>query len=97
VENREDSDGLMKESFPEGKYADVPGLCKAATVQGIEEQGWSLNPGRYVGVSQNTVDQLDFFERMTELSEEFERLNADARVLERRISGNIASLLEDAR
>src|ERR1019366_7557824 len=33
------------------KFADVPGLCRAATLQEIEAQGWSLNPGRYVGVA----------------------------------------------
>jgi type I restriction enzyme M protein len=43
----------MKENFPKGKYQDVAGLCKAATLKGIEEQGWSLNPGRYVGVVDN--------------------------------------------
>ena len=32
-------------------YADTPGLCKAATLAEIEAQGWSLNPGRYVGVA----------------------------------------------
>ncbi len=31
-------------------YADIPGLCKAATLAEIETQGWSLNAGRYVGV-----------------------------------------------
>ena len=29
------------------QYADVVGLCKAATLKEIEAQGWSLNPGRY--------------------------------------------------
>ena len=43
---------LMKEHFPRGKYADVPGLCKDATINEIEAQGWSLNPGRYVGVAE---------------------------------------------
>ena len=28
------------------KFADVPGLCRAATLKEIEAQGWSLNPGR---------------------------------------------------
>jgi type I restriction enzyme M protein len=32
-------------------YADVAGLCKVATLKEIEGQGWSLNPGRYVGVA----------------------------------------------
>ena len=40
---------LFAERFPDGVYADVPGLCKVATIEEIEAQGWSLNPGRYVG------------------------------------------------
>ena len=32
-------------------YRDIPGLCRAATLQEIEAQGWSLNPGRYVGAT----------------------------------------------
>ena len=36
---------------PTPTYADVPGLCKVATLAEIEAQGWSLNPGRYVGVA----------------------------------------------
>ncbi|WP_294261326.1 N-6 DNA methylase [Propionivibrio sp.] len=32
-------------------YRVVPGLCKAATLADVEAQGWSLNPGRYVGVA----------------------------------------------
>ncbi|HRG59983.1 MAG TPA: class I SAM-dependent DNA methyltransferase [Bacteroidia bacterium] len=40
----------LNERFPNGVYEDVTGLCKAATFAEIEEQDWSLNPGRYVGV-----------------------------------------------
>lgn len=40
----------LNERFPNGVYEDVTGLCKAATLKDIEEQDWSLNPGRYVGV-----------------------------------------------
>lgn len=40
----------INERFPNGVYEDVTGLCKAATLAEIEEQDWSLNPGRYVGV-----------------------------------------------
>ncbi|MDZ7808366.1 MAG: N-6 DNA methylase [Gracilimonas sp.] len=35
----------MNELFPNGEYEDIPGLCKVATVEEIEAQGWSLNPG----------------------------------------------------
>jgi type I restriction enzyme M protein len=84
---------LMKESFPKGKYADVAGLCKVATLAEIEAQGWSLNPGRYVGVAERAADDFEFRERLEQLNEELEALNAEARELEERIAENIASLL----
>jgi type I restriction enzyme M protein len=38
-------------TLPGGRiYRDVPGLCAVKTRAEIEAQGWSLNPGRYVGV-----------------------------------------------
>ena len=55
------------------KYADVPGLCKAATLKEIEAQGWSLNPGRYVGVAPGEeVSDEDFKEQLETLNEELE-------------------------
>jgi hypothetical protein len=61
-------------------YADVPGLCKAATLAEIEAQGWSLNPGRYVGVAPGEdVSDEDFKEQLETLNEELESLNAQAR------------------
>ena len=93
-ENLHDSAELMAEHFPDGKYADVAGLCKAATLTEIEAQGWSLNPGRYVGVTARVEDDFDFKERLEELNEELENLNAEARELEERIAENVAKLLE---
>ncbi|MFQ5473754.1 MAG: SAM-dependent DNA methyltransferase, partial [Dehalococcoidia bacterium] len=60
----------------------------------IEAQGWSLNPGRYVGVAERPDDDGDFFERLEELNEELEGLNVEAHELEDRIAGNVAKLLE---
>ena len=65
-ENRHESESMLAERFPDGKYADVPGLCKVATIQEIEGQGWSLNPGRYVGVAAREEDDGDFYERLEE-------------------------------
>ncbi len=90
-----DSAALMAEHFPDGAYADVPGLCKVATLDEIEAQGWSLNPGRYVGVAAREEDDFDFQERLQELNEELETLNAEARDLEERIAQNVALLLEE--
>ena len=87
-------DAETKKHFPKGKYKDVPGLCKVATLKEIEAQGWSLNPGRYVGVTERAADDFDFKERLEELNEELETLNAEARELEERIAENVAQLLE---
>lgn len=93
------SEALMKEHFGKTfrKYADVPGLCKVATVKEVEAQGWSLNPGRYVGVREQEDDGLDFAERLRELNEELEALNAEARTVEERIPENVTRLLESAK
>lgn len=90
------SEQLMQEHFPDGSYVDVPGLCKVATLDEIEEQGWSLNPGRYVGVTAKAPDDFVFAEKLEELNEELEVLNAEARELEERIAENVTRLLEEA-
>ena len=75
-------------------YADIPGLCKAATIAEIEAQGWSLNPGRYVGVAPGEdVSDEDFKEQLQALNEELETLNAQARTLEQTIAANVAGIL----
>jgi type I restriction enzyme M protein len=76
-------------------YEDIPGLCKAATVKEIETQGWSLNPGRYVGVAPGeAVSDEDFKQQLESLNEELETLNAQARDLEKIIAANVAEMLE---
>ncbi len=75
-------------------YADVPGLCKAATLAEIKAQGWSLNPARYVGVAPGEdVSDEDFNEQLETLNEELESLNAQARELEQAIAANVAEIL----
>ena len=92
-ENDEGSDELMAANFPEGPYVDVPGLCRAATVEEIEAQGWSLNPGRYVGVAAGVQEDFEFTERLEDLNEELERLNVEATLLQERIAENVAEVL----
>lgn len=85
---------LMKEHFPDGVYTDVSGLCKVATAGEIEAQGWSLNPGRYVGVAPRAEEEFDFKERLQEFHEELETLYAKARELEEQITRNVTRILE---
>ena len=85
---------MLREVFPDDEYIDVLGLCKEATLEEVEEQGWSLNPGRYVGVAPREEEDFDFFERLEDLNEELEVLNAEARELEGQVAENISLLLE---
>jgi type I restriction enzyme M protein len=76
-------------------YVDVPGLCKAATIAEIEAQGWSLNPGRYVGVAPGEeVSDEDFSVQLAAMNEELMRLNLEAKKLEQVIASNIAGMLK---
>ena len=76
-------------------YGDVPGLCKAATTKEIAAQGWSLNPGRYVGVAPGEeVSDEDFKGKLEALNEELEKLTGQAHALESTIAKNAAEILE---
>jgi type I restriction enzyme M protein len=94
TESEAASTELMKQSFPKGKYVDVAGLCKVATLAEIEAQAWSLNPGRYVGVAERAPDDFEFAVRLEELNEELETLNSEASELQEKIAENVQSLLE---
>ncbi len=94
IETDAGSEKLMKDHFPKGKYKDIDGLYKVETIDKIREHGYSLNPGRYVGVTEKPEDDFDFYERLEELNEELEQLNVEARDMEDRIAGNVGILLE---
>ena len=78
--------------FGEGKYQDVLGLCKIATIDDIEEKNFSLTPGAYVGVAEEEDDGVDFHERMKEIHAELLRLNEEANGLMKEISENMKGL-----
>jgi type I restriction enzyme M protein len=90
----EDQIAALKSSIKNRKYADIAGLCKLATLKEVEAQGWSLNPGRYVGVTEKNFDNVDFPARLEELNNELEVLNSEADELEQKISDNVKMLLE---
>lgn len=93
IETRAGSSLLIDQTFPEGRYSNVAGLCAVATLGDIEEQGWSLNPGRYVGVAATEDDGVDFRIRLAELTEGMEKLNREAAHLQECIAATVAELL----
>lgn len=78
----------LTEKFGEGEYADIPGLCKVATLEEIEAKGYSLTPGAYVGVAPTEDDGVDFHQRMTEIHQELCSLQAESNRLMETISKN---------
>ena len=72
---------LVSKFGEDGKYENVLGLCKIATIQEIEEKNYSLTPGAYVGVAEQEDDGVDFHERMNEIHAELAKLNQEANVL----------------
>lgn len=93
----------LYEKFGNGEYQDILGLCKVAYITdeakgddkdgiSIEEKGWSLTPGAYVGVAPVEDDGVDFEERMSEIHRELLSLQAESNNLMDTISQNMKDM-----
>ena len=80
--------------FPQALFEDVPGLCKAVSIDDIAANDYSLTPGRYVGVAAAAEDdEDDFAETLRGIHAELAELNDKAVELAGRIAGNFEELL----
>ncbi|MDO8335597.1 MAG: class I SAM-dependent DNA methyltransferase, partial [Candidatus Saccharibacteria bacterium] len=79
------SNSWLKEHFPNSKYEDVEGLCKIVDVTEVEENDWSLTPGRYVGYSIELDEEFDYEARLAEIHSELKNLNTEASFLMQQI------------
>ena len=84
---------MVEERFSDVEYTDVAGLCGGATIEAIEAQSWSLNPGRYVGMVTGGADDIEFVARMELLEEEFGGLAAEALALAEVVQANFERAL----
>ncbi len=84
----------LQQRFPLAKYEDVTGLCKLAGIEEIEEQDFSLNPGRYVGVviEEDGMTEEEFETEIRNLNTELSSLNSKAADLELTINQNLLNL-----
>lgn len=92
----------LYERFGDGEYVDVPGLCKITYITNeakgdnddvsIEDKGWSLTPGAYVGVAPVEDDGINFEERMAEIHEELLALQQESNVLMETIYKNMKEM-----
>ena len=97
----------LYEKFGDGEYKNILGLCKVVYITdvakdndkvenknkiSIEEKGWSLTPGAYVGVAPVEDDGVDFGERMAEIHRELLSLQAESNELMETISKNMKEM-----
>jgi type I restriction enzyme M protein len=88
----------LQERFPQAAYNDVTGLCKLASRAEMEEQDWSLNPGRYVGVviEEDGKTEEEFLNGLSDQQTSLESLTIEARSLEDTLTKNLAAILGNA-
>ncbi len=83
----------LTERFPEAVLRDVEGLVKLVDRTELENNDWSLTPGRYVGVAREEEDDsFDFEEALRDIHIELEGLNAEAIELAAKIKKNFEEL-----
>lgn len=75
----------------ERAYEDIPGFCKAASIDRVRELDYVLTPGRYVGLP-DEEDDFDFEERFTSLKKEFEQQLLEEEKLNKQIQENLAKI-----
>jgi type I restriction enzyme M protein len=75
-----------------GKYADVPGFCKAVRIEEIRQHGHLLTPGRYVGAEAAEEDDEPFEEKMKRLAATLRQQQVEAAKLDTAIAANLKEL-----
>ncbi|AKB27761.1 Type I restriction-modification system, DNA-methyltransferase subunit M [Methanosarcina siciliae T4/M] len=80
------------ENFESGKYEDIAGFCKAATLEEIKKHDYILTPGRYVGFEETEDDDEEFEEKMERLTAELSEQFRKSEELEKKIKENLSGL-----
>ncbi|WP_309755657.1 type I restriction-modification system subunit M [Pseudomonas oryzihabitans] len=75
-----------------GPYADIPGFCKAASLDEVRKHGHVLTPGRYVGAAAQAEDDEPFAEKMQRLAAQWREQRAQAAELDAAIERNLKAL-----
>ncbi len=79
----------------EGKYTDVPGFCKAASLDEIRKHGHVLTPGRFVGTQELEDDGEPFAEKMSRLISLLYEQQAEGATLDATITTSLRKLLNE--
>jgi type I restriction enzyme M protein len=74
------------------EYEDVPGFCKAATLDDMREHNHTLTPGRYVGAAEAEEDDEPFEEKMERLTTALREQMEESARLDKTILANLKEL-----
>ena len=74
------------------QYEDIPGFCRAATLDEIRGHNHILTPGRYVGAAEVEEDDEPFEEKMERLTAELREQMAQAAKLDELIWANLEDI-----
>jgi type I restriction enzyme M protein len=85
----------LQERFPKAEYEDVTGLCKLASLAEVQEQEYSLNPGRYVGmvIEEDGKTEDEFIDGLLAMNDELTSLALQARALEKVLAKNVTAIV----
>ena len=73
----------------DGKYEDIQGFCKSATLKEVEDNNYVLTPGRYVGTEDIEDDGISFKDKVAEISQNLSAHFKESIELQERIKQNL--------
>jgi type I restriction enzyme M protein len=73
----------------DGKYEDIQGFCKSATLKEVEDNNYVLTPGRYVGTEDIEDDGISFEDKVAEISQNLSEHFKESIELQERIKQNL--------
>jgi type I restriction enzyme M protein len=94
IENNYNSVKKILEKFPNKKYRNIKGLCKLISLDEIENKNWSLSPTQYIEFDNKQEDSSNFLQDLKNNSEELNKLNKEAKILEKKINSNIYKIIK---
>lgn len=75
-----------------GKYEDVQGFCKSASLEEVKANNYVLSPGRYVGTEVEEDDGVSFEEKMKSLTTKLAEQFKESKALEKQIKENLKEI-----
>jgi len=75
-----------------GKYKDIKGYCKSATLEDIQKHKYVLTPGRYVGIPDEEDDGVPFEEKMAGYTAELREQMEEGKRLDKDIKKSLESI-----